>query len=293
MSDAGRLDVRKTWKFLIGGAFVRSESGRVLPVAAADGSHAGNVAQASRKDARDAVRAARAAQAAWAGRTAYNRGQILYRLAEVLEARREELAARIETTRGGGREAARAEVAAAVEHAVHHAGWTDKLHAVLGGVAPVAAPYFAVVTPEPVGVVGIVCPEAPCLVATVALLAPVLAGGSTAVVLVSERHPLAAIDLGECLATSDVPGGVANLLTGRAAEVGPPLAAHGDIDALVDASGDVALGAELARACAGNVTRYHAVDPATLAPDVAPHVHGLAACQRTLELKTAWHPVGL
>lgn len=265
----------------------------MLAVAGADGAHVANVAQASRKDARDAVRAARAAQPGWAGRTAYNRGQILYRLAEVLEARTEELAARIDATRGIGREAARVEVAAAVEHAVHHAGWTDKLHAVLGGVAPVAAPYFAVVTPEPVGVVAIACPDEPCLVGAVALLAPVLAGGSTAVLLVSERHPLAACDLGECLATSDVPGGVANVLTGLRAEVAPVLAAHGDVDAIVDGTGDAALGAELERAAATTVARYRAVDPATLAVGVDPAAHGLAACARTLELKTAWHPVGL
>jgi acyl-CoA reductase-like NAD-dependent aldehyde dehydrogenase len=277
-----RLAVRKTYKLLVGGASVRSESGRVLPIAAPDGTHLANVPQGSRKDARDAVRAARAALSGWRGRTAYNRGQILYRLAEVLEARTDELAAVVAAGRGLDRRAARAELAEAVESAVHYAGWTDKLHGVLGGVDPVAAPYFAFTVPEPVGVVALVAGDEPCLAGLVDPLCAALAGGSVVVALVSERHPLASLDLAEVLETSDVPGGVCNLLSGLRAEVAPVLAAHGDVDAVLDASGDAELGADLQRRCAANVTRYAKPAP----------VRSLEAVVRAVELKTAWHPVG-
>jgi acyl-CoA reductase-like NAD-dependent aldehyde dehydrogenase len=277
-----RVAVRKTYKLLIGGASVRSESGRVLPIAGPDGAHLTNVPQASRKDARDAVRAARAALHGWQGRTAYNRGQILYRMAEVLEARTEELAGVIALGRGLDRRAARAEVADAVESALHHAGWTDKLHGVLGGVDPVAAPYFAFTVPEPVGVCALIAGDEPCLAGLVEPLAAALAGGNVVVAVVSERHPLASLDLAEVLETSDVPGGVCNLLSGQRSELAPVLASHADVDALVDASGDAELGTDLERRCAANLTRYRHPGP----------TRTLEAVTRTLELKTAWHPVG-
>ena len=273
-----RLEVRKTYKLAIGGASVRSESGRVVPVTGAGGEHLANAPLASRKDARDAVRAARAAVGPWRSRTAYNRGQILYRLAEVLEARTDELAGVVAASTGVSVKVARAELAACVEAAVHYAGWPDKLASVLGGVNQVAQPYFAFSVPEPVGVVALVAPDEPALAGLVEPLCAALAGGNAVIALVSERFPLAGLDLAEVLATSDVPGGVVNLLAGSRAEVAPPLASHADIDALVDASGD----AELERRCAANVTRYRRPGPA----------QSLEAVERTLELKTAWHPIG-
>ena len=265
---AGRLPVKKTYKLYIGGAFPRSESGRTYE---AEGQ---NVARASRKDVRDAVRAARAAQPKWAGMTAYNRGQVLYRVAEMLEARTGEFAELI------GDEA---EVHAAVDRFVWYAGWADKLAQVLGSANPVAGPYFNFTVPEPTGVVGVLVPEAPPLLGLVSRLAPVLVGGNAAVVVASESRPLAAIELAEVLATSDVPGGIANLLTGFRSELAPVLAAHIDVNALdvTGADGDVP---ELERLAADNVKRI---------------VRGSADAQSPweiagfLELKTVWHPMGV
>jgi len=273
-----RLEVRKTYKLSIGGASVRSESGRVAPVTSPSGAHLANIPVSSRKDVRDAVRAARAALGPWRGRTAYNRGQILYRLAEVLEARTDELASVVTASTGQPARAARAELEACVESAVHYAGWPDKLASVLGGVNQVAQPYFAFSVPEPVGVVALIAPDEPSLAGLVEPLCAALAGGNTVVALVSETFPLAGLDLQEVLGTSDVPGGVVNLLSGSRAEVGPPLASHADIDALLDATGD----ADLERRCAANVTRYRSPGPPL----------SLEAVERTLELKTAWHPIG-
>ena len=259
-----RVDVRKTYKLYVGGAFPRSESGRTYE---AEGH---NIAQASRKDLRDAVRAARGALAKWSGATAYNRGQMLYRVAEMMEARAGELADLC-----GGRE----EVEAAVDRWVWYAGWTDKLSQVLGGANPVAGPYFNFTVPEPTGVVGVVAPSEPALLGLVARLAPVLAGGNVAVVIASEGHPRAAIELGEVLATSDVPGGVVNILTGRRDELAPHLAAHLDVDALDLDRGD----AELERAAADNVKRVIAGHGDVQSP------YEIAGF---LELKTVWHPMG-
>jgi acyl-CoA reductase-like NAD-dependent aldehyde dehydrogenase len=259
-----RVPVNKTYKLYVGGAFPRSESGRTYEAE----DH--NIAQASRKDLRDAVRVARGATTKWAGMTAYNRGQVLYRVAEMLEARSAELAALC-----GGRE----EVDRAVDRLVWYAGWTDKLAQVLGGANPVAGPYFNFTMPEPTGVVGILAPGEPALLGLVSRLAPVLAGGNTAVVVASETHPRAAIELGEVLATSDVPGGVVNILTGLRDELAPHLAAHLDIDALDLDGGD----ADLERAAAENVKRV---------------VYGRGDVQSPyeissfLELKTVWHPMG-
>jgi acyl-CoA reductase-like NAD-dependent aldehyde dehydrogenase len=259
-----RVPVRKTYKLYVGGAFPRSESGRTYEAE----DH--NIAQASRKDLRDAVRVARGATVKWAGMTAYNRGQVLYRVAEMLEARGAEMAVLC-----GGRE----EVDRAVDRVVWYAGWTDKVAQVLGGANPVAGPYFNFTMPEPTGVVGILAPAEPALLGLVSRLAPVLAGGNTAVVVASEAHPRAAIELAEVLATSDVPGGVVNVLTGLRDELAPHLASHLDIDALDLDRGD----ADLERAAAENVKRV---------------VYGRGDAQSPyeissfLELKTVWHPMG-
>jgi acyl-CoA reductase-like NAD-dependent aldehyde dehydrogenase len=259
-----RVPVRKTYKLYVGGAFPRSESGRTYE---AEGH---NIAQASRKDLRDAVRSARGAFGKWAGMTAYNRGQVLYRVAEMMEARASELAELC-----GGRE----EVERSVDRFVWYAGWTDKLSQVLGGANPVAGPYFNFTVPEPTGVVGIVAPAEPALLGLVSRLAPVLAGGNVAVVIASETHPRAAIEFAEVLATSDVPGGVVNLLTGFRDELAPVLAAHLDVDALDLDRGD----AELERAAADNVKRVVFARADSQSP---------YEISSFLELKTVWHPMG-
>ena len=260
-----RLPVRKTYKLFIGGDFPRSESGRTYE---AEGQ---NVARASRKDVRDAVRVARAVLPKWAGMTAYNRGQVLYRLAEMVEARADEFAALC-----SGRE----EVERSIDRVVWYAGWSDKLAQVLGASNPVAGPYFNFTVPEPTGVVGIVAPDEPPLLGLVSRLAPVLVGGNVVVVLASEPHPLAAIELAEAVATSDVPGGVVNILTGQAGELAPWLAAHMDVNAIDLPTVD----ADLERAAADNVKRVHRAKPDVQSP------WEIAAF---LELKTVWHPVGV
>jgi acyl-CoA reductase-like NAD-dependent aldehyde dehydrogenase len=287
-----RLNVRKTYKLYVGGAFVRSESGRYDRALGADDEHLANVPRASRKDVRDAMAAARKAAGPWAARTAYNRGQILYRAAEALESRSDELAARLAEAggRADGAASAAAEIAAAVDVLVHYAGWTDKLPAVLGGVNPVAMPYLSFSLPEPTGVVGIVAPDEPPLLGLVAELAPALAAGNTVVAVISERWPLPALDLAEVLGVSDVPGGVVNLLSGRRAELAPALGAHRDLNAIVDAAGDPELSADLDRLAAETVKRARHATAATsyeAATDDA-----LARLEAVTELKTAWHPVG-
>ncbi|HZO49715.1 MAG TPA: aldehyde dehydrogenase family protein [Gaiellaceae bacterium] len=262
----GRLPVRKTYKLYVGGAFPRSESGRTYE---AEGQ---NVARASRKDARDAVRAARSAFPGWAGATAYNRGQVLYRLAEMMEARSDDLARVC---------SGRAEVEQAVDRVVWYAGWADKLAQVLGAANPVAGPYFNFTVPEPTGVVAILAPDEPALDGLVARLAPALVGGNATVVVASQPHPLAAIELAEAAATSDLPAGVVNVLTGFRDELAPVLAAHLDVNA-IDLTG-VADGAELERLAAGNVKRVVRQREAQSPWEVAAF----------LELKTVWHPIGL
>jgi acyl-CoA reductase-like NAD-dependent aldehyde dehydrogenase len=259
-----RVPVRKTYKLYLGGAFPRSESGRTYEA------EEHNIARASRKDLRDAVRAARGAAAKWAGATAYNRGQVLYRVAEMMEARASELAELCE-----GRE----EVERSIDRMVWYAGWTDKLAQVLGGSNPVAGPYFNFTVPEPTGIVGIVAPGEPALLGLVSRLAPVLAGGNVAVVIASEAHPRAAIELAEVLATSDVPGGVVNVLTGLRDELAPHLAAHLDVDALDLDRGD----ADLERAAADNVKRVVSARAGAQSP---------YEISSFLELKTVWHPMG-
>jgi acyl-CoA reductase-like NAD-dependent aldehyde dehydrogenase len=273
-----RLDVRKTYKLYIGGAFPRSESGRSYEVRSADGKSVTNAVRASRKDVRDAVAAARKASGLWAGLTAYNRGQILYRIAEMMDSRRSDLID--EVGRAEGKRGAAAQVDAAIDLWVWYAGWTDKIAQVLGGLNPVAGPYFNLTVPEPTGVVGIVAPE-PSLLGLVSRTAPALCGGNALVVLASEAHPLPAIELAECLATSDVPGGVANFLTGLSRELVPVLASHGDVDAL-DVTG---VGEELREdtetAAAGNVKRIIRAG--------SPSPYEVTAF---MEMKTVWHPKG-
>ena len=284
---SARLGVRKTYKLYVGGAFARSESGRHDPVLDHEGSHVANITRASRKDVRDAVKAARKAQPGWAGKTAYNRGQVLYRAAEALESRSSELAQQAVDLRGAKPAAARDEVAAAVDVLVHYAGWTDKLHSVLGGVNPVAAPFLSFSTPEPTGVVGVVAPEEPELLGLVGAIAPALAGGNTVIAICSERWPLAGLDLGEVLAVSDVPGGVVNLLAGRRDELAEALGAHRDLNAIVDASGDPALGERLDVLAAETVKRVLRISPGSEAQQ-----DSLRRLEALLELKTAWHPIG-
>jgi acyl-CoA reductase-like NAD-dependent aldehyde dehydrogenase len=267
-----RLGVPKTYKLYVGGAFVRSESGRY------DRVQERNVPSGSRKDIRDAVKAGRSAAGPWAARTAYNRGQILYRMAEALE------------SRGGELGIARAELEASIDVLVHYAGWTDKLQPVLGGINPVAAPFLSFSLPEPTGVVGIFAPEEPELLGLVAELAPALAAGNTVVAVLSEARPLAGLDLGEVLGVSDVPGGVVNLLSGRRGELAPALAGHRDLNAVIDVSGDPELGAEIDRLAADSVTRVrHAAATTSYADAVT---DALGRLEFVVELKTAWHPVG-
>jgi acyl-CoA reductase-like NAD-dependent aldehyde dehydrogenase len=263
-----RLSVQKTYKLFIGGAFPRSESGRTYE---ADGH---NVARASRKDARDAVRAARASFPGWAGATAYNRGQVLYRLAEMMEARATEL----ENACTG-----RGEVDAAIDRTVWYAGWTDKLAQVLGGANPVAGPYFDFTIPEPTGVVAVLAPAEPPLLGLVSRMLPALAGGNVVVAVASEAHPVAAVELAEAVATSDFPGGVVNILTGSADELAPWLAAHMDVNA-IDLTGMNGQTAELERAAAENVKRIVRSSADAQSP---------YEIEAFLEHKTVWHPIGL
>ena len=283
MSTA-RLSVPKTAKLLIDGSFVRSESGRYDRVLDHAGRHVANVPRGSRKDIRDAVRAARRAFAPWQARTAYNRGQILYRLAETLEQRSDELAARVSDLRGLDRPAAHRELEAAVDTLVHFAGWTDKLHAVLGGVNPVAAPFLSFSVPEPSGVVAVLAPPEPDLLGLVGKLAPPLAAGNVVVAVLSERWPLLGLDLGELVVASDVPPGVVNLLSGRMAELAPVLASHRDVDAVFDGACDGGLSETVSRLAAESVKRVRRAG--------ADANHGLDDVEAFLEIKTAWHPVG-
>lgn len=279
MADLG---APKTYKLYVGGAFVRSESGRVAPVTGPDGAVVARVCEASRKDLRDAVTRARTAQPGWAAATPYLRGQILYRVAEMLDGRQDQFVDELEA---GGMQSddAAAEVEAAIDSWVWWAGWTDKLTQVLGGVNPVAGPFLNVSTPEPTGVVGVIAPADRPLAGLADLLAPVLCGGNTAVVLASELSPFAPLTFGEVLATSDLPAGVANLLVGSVVELAPWLADHHDIDA-IDISGvtDEALGRDLLVRSAANLKRVARTDGART-----------RTAGEFLGIKTVWHPTRL
>ncbi len=288
-----RLEVRKTYKLLIGGAFVRTESGRAYRATSPAGEFLAHVPLGSRKDVRDAVKAARGAFGGWSGRTAYNRGQILYRAAEMLEERRAEFASALVRSTGASRGAAGREVAVAVDRLVHFAGWADKIAAVLGSVNPVAAPYFDFSVPEPTGVVGIVSPESPALLPLVTRLAAVTVSGNTAVAIASGRTPIPALLFGEVIGTSDVPSGVVNIVTGRKSELVPALAAHRDVDALDDGSDDPALSKRIEEEAADRVRRI-ARPKATSRADwfSARACEGIAAVEPFVEIKTTWHPAG-
>ncbi|MPZ93061.1 MAG: aldehyde dehydrogenase family protein [Actinobacteria bacterium] len=275
-----RVDVRKTYKLFLGGDFPRSESGRSYEVMDSKGDWLANASRASRKDLRDAVKVARSAWSKWAGATAYNRGQVLYRIAEMMETRRAELVA--EVAGAEGKRGASKQVDEAIDTWVWYAGLADKLTQIMGGLNPVAGPYFNLTAPEPTGVCGIVAPETPSLGGLVGRIAPALCGGNVVIALASEPHPLPAVALAECLATSDLPKGVVNILTGHTAELTPWLASHGDVDAL-DVTG---VGAEqladAERAGADNVKRV---------------IKGSGArspyeATAFMEMKTVWHPKG-
>ncbi|MEP6665375.1 MAG: aldehyde dehydrogenase family protein [Nocardioidaceae bacterium] len=288
---SSRLDVRKTYKLYIGGAFPRSESGRSYVVEDANGNFLANAALASRKDARDAVVAARKAFGGWSTRTPYNRGQVVYRVAEVLEGRRDQFVEEVQRSEGLTKARAEAAVSASVDRLVWYAGWADKIAQVVGSTNPVAGPYFDFSVPEPTGVVAIVAPQESSLLGLVSVLAPVIVTGNTAVVLTSYRRSLPAISLSEVLATSDVPGGVVNILTGSTTEVAPWLASHMDVNA-IDLTGvvDAEFATELQVAAADNLKRV--VRPEAAEPDWGSDP-GTSRLTPFLETKTVWHPVGL
>jgi acyl-CoA reductase-like NAD-dependent aldehyde dehydrogenase len=283
-----RIDVRKTSKLYIGGAFPRSESGRTYIVNDAKGDFLANAAQASRKDARDAVVAARKAFGGWSDRTAYNRGQVIYRIAEVLEGRRDQFEAELISSEGVSTTKARQFVNASVDRLVWYAGWADKIAQVVGGANPVAGPFFNHSAPEPMGVVAIVAPKGP-LLGLISVVAPVITTGNTAVVIASEAHPLTAITLSEVMATSDLPGGVVNMLTGNAAEIAPWLASHMDVNG-IDLTGitDTTLATALEVAAADNLKRVRRPSTENLLDTPA-----VERMTDFLELKTVWHPMGI
>jgi len=287
-----RLDVRKTYKLYVGGKFPRSESGRSYPVTDARGSFVANVAQGSRKDARDAVLAARAAFAGWSGATAYNRGQVLYRVAEVMEGRRSQFVDDVAALEGLSRADATTVVEAAIDRWVWYAGWSDKIGHLAGGANPVAGPYFNLSVPEPTGVVAVLAPQESSLLGLVSVLAPIVVTGNTVVLVSSHDRPLPAVTLAECLATSDVPGGVVNVITGRTAEIAEHLAAHADVNGL-----------DLAGAAADQLVPLQVLAADTLKRVLAPAVDapavdwtakpGLERMLPFLETKTVWHPKGV
>ncbi|MFJ4498820.1 aldehyde dehydrogenase family protein [Streptomyces sp. NPDC088864] len=295
MSD-NRLSVFKTYKLYVGGKFPRSESGRVYEVTDSKGKWLANAPQSSRKDARDAVVAARKAFGGWSGATAYNRGQILYRIAEMLEGRREQFVREVAEAEGLSKSKAAAVVDAAVDRWVWYAGWTDKVAQVVGGANPVAGPFFNLSTPEPTGVVTVLAPQESSFLGLVSVVAPVIATGNTVVVVASAKSPLPALSLGEVLATSDLPGGVVNILSGRTAEIAAPLAAHQDVNGIDLTGADAALAKELEIAAADNLKRV--ARPQRVDGDgdgdgedwtADPGTHRLTAF---LETKTVWHPTG-
>jgi acyl-CoA reductase-like NAD-dependent aldehyde dehydrogenase len=285
-----RVDVRKTHKLFIGGAFPRSESGRTYEVTDAKGEFIANVAQASRKDAREAVLAARAAFAKWSSATAYNRGQVLYRIAEVMEGRRDQFVAEIEQGEGLSAKKATQQVDAAIDRWVWYAGWADKYAQAIGNTNPVAGPFFNFSVPEPTGVVAAIAPQDNIILGLTSVVAPIIMTGNAVIIMPSPSAPIPAITLAECLATSDVPGGVVNILTGAPAEVMPWLAEHADVNA-IDLTGivDNAVAEDLERIAAGTVKRVRQPKPAAdwyVTPS-------LSRVRTFVEIKTVWHPLGV
>ncbi len=289
---ASRIDVRKTYKLYIGGAFPRSESGHSYEVQDSKGKFVANAAKASRKDVRDAVVAARKAFPGWSGRTAYNRAQILYRIAEVMEDRRPQFVQAVQQSEGGTAAAAGRQVDEAIDRLVWYAGWADKLGQVVGNANPVAGPFFNHSAPEPTGVVGVLAPQSSSLLGLISVVAPVIVTGNTALVVSSYSRPLPAVTFAEVLATSDVPGGVVNLLTGDAVSLGPWLAAHMDVNAidLAGVAGDEETATALEVAAADNLKRVRRAPAAEPDWNEAP---GLATMTDFVETKTVWHPIGV
>ncbi|MFJ3416597.1 aldehyde dehydrogenase family protein [Streptomyces sp. NPDC086082] len=286
-SEQQRLSVFKTYKLYVGGKFPRSESGRVYEVTDSKGKWLANAPRSSRKDARDAVVAARKAFGGWSGATAYNRGQILYRIAEMLEGRRDQFTREVADAEGLSKAKAAAVVDAAIDRWVWYAGWTDKIAQVVGGANPVAGPYFNLSSPEPTGVVTVLAPQDSSFLGLVSVVAPAIATGNTVVVIASEKSPLPALSLGEVLATSDLPGGVVNILSGATAEIATPLAAHQDVNAIDLAGADDVLAKDLEIAAADNLKRVLRPQPVDYSE--TPGIDRLTAF---LETKTVWHPTG-
>jgi len=287
-----RIDVRKTYKLFIGGAFPRSESGYSYVVNDSKGTFVANAALASRKDARDAVIAARKAFPGWAGKTAYNRAQILYRVAELMEDRRPQFVQAVQQSEGLSAAKAEKVLDAAIDRLVWYAGWADKITQVVGGANPVAGPFFNLSTPEPTGVVAVLAPQESSLLGLVSVVAPAIVTGNTVVVVSSYERPLPAVTFAEVLATSDVPGGVVNILTGSAATVGPWLASHMDVNALdlTGIAGQAELATELEVAAADNLKRVRRAPAAE--PDWSADP-GIVPMTAFLETKTVWHPIGV
>ncbi|MEU4893465.1 aldehyde dehydrogenase family protein [Streptomyces sp. NPDC044780] len=283
-----RLSVLKTYKLFVGGKFPRSESGRVYEVTDTKGQWLANAPLASRKDARDAVVAARKAFGGWSGATAYNRGQILYRVAEMLEGRRDQFIREVAEGEGLSRAGATAAVDAAIDRWVWYAGWSDKIAQIAGSANPVAGPYFNLSSPEPTGVVALLAPQESSFLGLVSVIAPAIVTGNTAVVVAAEGAPLPALSLAEVLATSDLPGGVVNLLSGRTAEIAVPLAAHQDVNAIDLAGADAELAVELEKAAAENLKRVLRPQAVDWAADP-----GTGRLLAFLETKTVWHPMGV
>lgn len=282
-TSADRLAIKKTYKLFIGGAYPRSESGRTYEVLDHKGGFLANAALASRKDARDAFVAARSAQAGWAAATAYNRGQVLYRVAEMMEGRRAQFIEEVSLAEGTRK--AEEQVDAAIDRWVWYAGWSDKLAQVMGNTNPVAGPYFDFTIPEPTGVVAVIAPQESSLLGLVSVIAPALVSGNTVVALASERSPLPAITLAEVIGTSDVPGGVVNILTGKVGEIAPWLASHMDVNAIDTTGSEDRAGLQIA--AADNLKRVlHRAEDWSKTPD-------LERMRAFLESKTVWHPIGI
>lgn len=288
MKQPERLSVLKTYKLFVGGKFPRSESGRVYEVTDAKGRWLANAPLASRKDARDAVVAARKAFGGWSGATAYNRGQILYRVAEMLEGRRKQFVHEVADGEGLSKAKATAQVDAAIDRWVWYAGWSDKTAQIAGSANPVAGPYFNLSSPEPTGVVALLAPQESSFLGLVSVIAPAIVTGNTAVVVAAERAPLPALSLAEVLATSDLPGGVVNILSGRTAEIAAPLAAHQDVNAIDLAGAEPELAVELEKAAAENLKRVLRPQAVDWAADP-----GTGRLLAFLETKTVWHPMGV
>ena len=289
---ASRLQVQKTYKLYIGGKFVRGENGRVIAARNKRGDMVSNFSRASKKDFRDAVLAARKALAGWSKQSAYLRGQMLYRAAEMLEMRRFELQSELTRMNGDKESVSEAETTAAIDRLVYYAGWTDKFAQVFGSVNPVASSHFNFTTPEPTGVVVALCPDEPALLGLVSVVASIILTGNCVIALASPANALAALTFSEIIATSDLPGGVVNVIAGERKELAPFFASHMDVNAIVDASGDENIGQELQRGGDFNLKRYFRRD-LNATQWTGTEAENPYWILDTVEMKTAWHPIGL